>query len=114
MSVVRYFHGGPRGLIRILPPSVTGAKSTSDMVAAGGIHDRSKIYVTTDAAAAVMYAAGFDHGCVYEVEPVNLQPDPDCSLAGLSFACDACTIVRVHRVRGKALKRARKTLLEAA
>ena len=99
---------------RILPASATGAESTSILTGSRGIHDPNKVYVTTSFEAAVMFAAGHDHGCVYEVSPVNPRPDPDCSELGLAWECDSAAVIRRHRIRGKALKLARRALLDEA
>ncbi len=109
-----YWHGGPRGLAKILPPVVTGARSTADLRIARGICNPAKVYVTTDYDAALMYAAGHRQGAVYRVDPINPQPDPDCDTPGLSYECDGATILTRHRIAGKQLKVIRRALLEDA
>ena len=106
-----YYHGGPRGLSRILPPAATGAKSCSAYVPARLIHNENAVYVTTDFNAAEMYAAGHRNGCVYQVSPTNLRPDPDCSKPGLSFECDSAEIIARHRISGKRLHKIRRVLV---
>jgi hypothetical protein len=109
-----YYHGGNRGLRigdKILPPKITGRTSTSDYIA-NNVHRRDRIYVTPDIAAASLYASVHQEPTVYEVVPEgSLGHDPDCDQPGLSFECDKASIVRVHKVPGKIIKRARKALL---
>jgi hypothetical protein len=102
-----YYHAGPRGLSMILPPKVTGAASTASY-GASAVCRRDRVYVTTDFSAAVIFASLLPNGTVYEVEPVNALPDPDCTLPGLSFEAAAARIVREHRIRGKELRRVRR------
>ena len=112
------YHGGVRGLVvgRMLrPPSMTGARSLADY-GAGGVCRRDRVYLTTDAEAAHVYAAlwtdgSVTGGAVYEVEAMPpLEPDPDCLEPGLSYACPQARIIRVvtRRVRltPKELRRA--------
>lgn len=105
------YHGGPRGLKAILPPSETGAESV-----AGGIDPKvcraDRVYVTTSYAAALMYAACFPKGTVYEVAPVgDIEYDLDCLLPGLSYQCPKASIIREIRPKMKWIMRARKALL---
>lgn len=106
-----YYHGGPRGLRAILPPSKTGARSTGDYTGARHIHDQNAVYVTTDYGAAVLYACGHTKGCVYQVQPHNLRFDPDCTEPGLSFECDRADVIARFRLKGKELKLARRALV---
>lgn len=110
----RFFHGGQRGLKigeMILPPSVTKARCTSDLIP-NRVHRRDRVYVTPDKASALLYAAVQRYPTIYEVEPLGvLEHDSDCNLAGLSFACERAKIVAVDKVPGKLIKRARKALL---
>ncbi len=109
----RYFHGGPRGLIKLRPPSETGVRSIGHMLAPSIVRN-DRVFVTTEFAAAVIYAASHGKGVVYEVEPVGkLEHDPDCSQPGLSFQCPAARIVRVVIPKPNDLKRARKAMLSA-
>lgn len=103
-----YYHAGPRGLREILPPIVTGAPSVASYGA--GVCRRDKVYVTTSLVAAIGIASlvpPHGRGVVYEVDPLNPTPDPDCTLPGLSFEADRAKIIRAVSVRGKDLKRAR-------
>lgn len=106
----RFFHGGPRGLRAILPPATTGARSCASYGAAR-VCRRDRVYVTTDYLSAVGVAAMVPNGTVYEVEPVDPRPDPDCTFDGLSFEAERATIIREIRPTGKALKNARKAML---
>ena len=105
-----YWHGGPRGLRAILPPDQTGARSIAAELAPR-VCLRSKVYVTTDYAAAVLYASVINQGTVYKVEPVGvLEPDPDCRQQGLSYQCPAARVICEVRPKGKHLKLARKAV----
>lgn len=108
-----YFHGGNRGLRVgdfILPPATTGRASTSDLIA-NNVHRRDRVYVTPDVGGASLYASVQPLPTVYEVVPEGaLEPDPDCSDPGLSFACPRAKIIAVHKVPGKVIKKARKAL----
>ena len=80
----------------ILPPYITGAKSTADY--GNSVCDRSKVYITTKYEAALMYAAGV-RGDVYEVNPIGpIEDDPDCNEHGLSFSCDSAKIIKRLRL----------------
>ena len=99
-----YYHGGKGGLrvgMFILPPSITGARSTSDY----GIKvcRRDRIYITTSDKAALIFGAlhRSGEGCAYIVEPVGeVSPDPDCdpSTEFESFECERARIVKVLRI----------------
>jgi rifampin ADP-ribosylating transferase len=108
-----YFHGGPRGFqpkALLLPPTLTHTKSTTDYVGKC-VHRPDRVYVTTQYSAALLYAAAFNRGVIYEVEPVgDVEPDPDCTLDGLSFQCERARIVKVHKVSDKLLNSAREVL----
>jgi len=109
-SDLTFYHGGPRGLRMILPPETTGARSIAAEINSR-VCSRSRIYVTTDYAAAVMYASVVERGTVYEVRPVGpIEHDPDCSTIGLSYQCLAAKITRELRPKGKHLKLARKAV----
>jgi hypothetical protein len=92
------YHGGPRGLRRILPPSVTGAPSCVDY-GAGHVARRDRVYLTTEIEAARLLGAHAPfHGpcAVYEVEPEGeLEHDPDCDTPGLSWQCPSARVIRV-------------------
>lgn len=111
------YHGGvPRLKIgqQILPPSTTRIRSTAEFGAAG-VCDPSKVYVTSDVNAAIMFAAlhpSLD-GQVYKVRTVGtVAHDPDCEMPGVSYTCDAAIIVARVRVKHKKLAQVRKWLLE--
>jgi len=108
---IRYYHGGPRGLREVLPAAISGAASTADMSFNNGVCLREKAYVTTNYAAAIMFAAVHDVPTVYEVEPVNPTPDPDCSVPGLAYECDRARIIRKLPVHFKHFAKARKAIL---
>jgi len=117
VSATRYFHGGPAGiplLDWIQPPSVTGRVSSQEVgpddlrARARAVHRQDRVYVTTERAAAALFASGHRNGSVYEVEPAgDLEPDPDCSLAGLSFACLRARVVRVFPMSERDMQRCR-------
>lgn len=111
---VRYFHGGARGRARgamLLPPDITGAPSLSQYGAAG-VHRTDRVYVTTNFHAALLYAAANRKGVIYEVEPLGeLEADPDCSQAGLSFQCPRAKVLRVIKPHPLDLKGATQALL---
>lgn len=108
-----YYHGGLPGLPKgayVLPPSTTGARCASDY-GARDIHRRDRVYVTTSADAAIMFAALHPSGVgqVYEVAPSDdLEADPDCSAQGLSFQCSRARILRVIRPHPLLMERIRR------
>lgn len=98
--MTRYFHGGPPGLTKILPPTVTGARGLAPY-GTGQVSQRDKVYITTDFTDAMVYAVGepSGKGVVYQVQPAHpLEPDPDCLIDGLSYACRSAQIVKVYEV----------------
>jgi rifampin ADP-ribosylating transferase len=107
---LRLYHGGVPGLIpgeKLLPPLLTDASSCADY---DGEHCRAdRVYVTTDAEEAAMYAAltaPGGRGDVYEVEPIGeLELDPAAAPETSSYATPAATVVRVIR-RGVPLEEA--------
>lgn len=114
-SAITYYHGGPKRLRvgwRIIPPSQSGARCASDYGCAH-VHDRNRVYVTTELLAAAMYAAMTPGGgAIFRVEPIgDLEPDPDCSEPGLSFACPAATILERVPFPKRELARIRAHLL---
>lgn len=112
MSRPVFYHAGPVGLRQILPPVVTGAPSAASY-GAEGICRRDRVYVTTSLPAAIGFASlcpPDGRGAVYEVEPTNPVPDPDCSEPGLSWEAERARVLRRIRVPGKLLKRARKVM----
>jgi hypothetical protein len=100
---LRLYHGGVPGLIpgqKLLPPLLTDACSCAEYD--GGEHCRAdRVYVTTDAEEAAVYAAltaPSGRGDVYEVEPVGeLEPDSAAVPGSASYAAAAATVVRVIR-----------------
>jgi len=95
----KYYHGGVPGLRPgdfLLPPSESGYPYPCDLFGSAGRRDR--VYVTTSAEDAALFAAfhPWRKGNVYEVEPeLPLEPDPDCNEPGLSFATKKAKIVKV-------------------
>lgn len=110
-----YYHGGRPGIPRgafILPPSFTGAPSCSEYGAAG-IHRRDRVYLTTEYTAALLYAVGSKRGVIYECEPIGeVEPDPDCTLPGLSFQCTKARVTRCIKPKPAQIKMALAVLLE--
>src|SRR5918992_5969369 len=106
----KLYHGGAPGLVpgqALYPPSLTGARSCAEFDAE---HCRSdRVYLTTDQADAVVYAALAPisgRGDVYEVEPLgDLEPDPPGDLRTSSYSAPAATVVAVVR-RGVSLDEA--------
>jgi hypothetical protein len=99
---LRLYHGGVPGLVpgqNLLPPVLTDACSCADY---DGEHCRAdRVYVTTDAEEAAVYAAltaPGGRGDVYEVKPIcELEPDPAAATGTGSYATPAATLVRVIR-----------------
>lgn len=93
------YHGGVAGLQpgdKLLPPSLTGAKSSRDY--GNPWCRRDRVYLTTLDDAAAFYAAGAGHGDVYLVTADGpLEHDEDAQGVGFSFACESATIVAVVR-----------------
>lgn len=92
------YHGGARRLDRkklILPPSVTGARSTASY-GGGGVCRTDRVYVITELDQARVFALMVGRGDVYQVQPVGeMVPDPDYSGPGESWECELARIVRV-------------------
>ncbi len=110
--MVTFYHAGPVGIRKILPPSVTGAPSTA-FYGAAAVCRRDRVYVTTDLMAAIGFASlvpPHGAGAVYEVEPINPVADTDCNLPGLSFEAESARVIRRVPLAGKALKQARKIM----
>ncbi len=95
------FHGGVSGLVpgqKLLPPRLTDASSCSDY---NGDHCRAdRVYLTTDAEEAAVYAAlatPGGHGDVYEVDPLDvLEPDPPAVPVTGSYATAGCDHSESH------------------
>lgn len=114
---VTYWHGGPSGLSEILPPSATGAVSCSDVglkklrAKARRVHRTDRVYVVAQREGALIFAAGHRTASIYEVLPVGeLEPDPDCDLPGLSFACASARVVRETPIDASTLSAVRRAL----
>lgn len=113
MATERWFHGGVRGLEpggKILPPSVTGAKSIADLNTEDDLSDRvarvhraDRVYAARDLMQARMFASLAPVGTkrlggdLYEVTPDgDVEPDPDwLGSPGGSVCCPSATVVRV-------------------
>lgn len=108
-----YYHGGPPGRDKgdaLLPPCETGAPSLSEFGAAE-FHRTDRVYLTTSYAAALLYACCWEGGVVYRCQPAGeLEPDPDCTEAGLSWQCRQALVKEVIKPKGKELKKARKAM----
>lgn len=92
-----FFHGGAPNLKKILPPSITGAKSCSLY---GDVFCRvDRVYVTTDFQQAAIFAAMHpsNKGCVYIVNPQgDLRPDPDyLGPDGESMECESADVIDI-------------------
>ena len=108
---MKYYHGGPKGLMAILPRTRTGAKGQRKY--GNRVALPQKVYVTTDFHAALMYASQFKKGSVYTVHPNGeIKPDPDCTLNGLSFECDSADILNEQRIAPSTLSAIRLALAE--
>jgi hypothetical protein len=106
----KYYHGGPRGIKKILPPSKTGAKSAANWGAAD-VCRKDRVYVTTCLTMAMFCAAtqSRDLGRVYEVEPKgNVITDPDYSGPDISLECDYAEIIRTIPIKNKVLAKIRR------
>jgi hypothetical protein len=112
-----YYHGGVPGLRvgqMILPPTVTGARSTAEFGAAG-VCRRDRVYVTSQPAVAVVFAAGYPSkpGVVYRVRPIGeLRLDPDYhGRPGDSLECERAEVLQVIQLKGATRKKALRALL---
>lgn len=109
-----FWHGGRPGVQRgafLLPPSITKSKHCG-LYGAGNVHRTDRVYVTTEQAAALLYASGWPNGVIYQCEPIGtLEDDPDCWKPGLSFQCEKARVLRVIKPRSKDLQMARAVLL---
>ena len=114
MVTTKYYHGGPRGRKRgslILPPSITGKVSTADIMQSA-VCDKSKVYITTEYSAALLYAGCHRDGVVYLVDPIgDLEHDKDCDSPGLSFCCEKARVKRIIKPNQMDLEMARRVLL---
>lgn len=109
-----YWHGGRPGIPRgafLLPPSITKTKHCG-LYGAGHVHRTDRVYVTTEQAAALLYAAGWPNGVIYRVEPLGpLEDDPDCSKPGVSFQCERARVLQVIKPSRHHIEAARAVLL---
>ena len=109
-----FWHGGRPGLkpgTYLLPPVVTKATSLADC-GADGVCRRDRVYITTERAAALLYASGIPGGVIYECEPVGaVEPDPDCNVPGLSFQVEKARIVRCIKPSQHDIEAARTVLM---
>ncbi len=101
---MRYWHGGVPGLKPgdvLVPPEVSGVSDAlSEYREMFGVDPallrRDRVYVATDRQVARAYAAFRPSGSLYEVRPEGvLEPDPDCSVDGLSWQCERAVVVSV-------------------
>lgn len=117
MTSQQFFHGGFPGLSvgqYVLPPNVSKAPSTASF-GAGAVCDRDKVYITTEFDAAFVFACSHPsgRGKIYEVEPVGtIEDDIDARSMGYSFQCDKARVTRVHRIKGKIIKKMQLALLQ--
>lgn len=115
--MTKYYHGGRRGLTQILPPSQTKEKCANDYFKNNPmVARRDRVYITTDMACAMLFAAmdPFGKGVVYEVEPVGpVDIDPDfLGEEKISFQCSEAKIIRVaSKPSGHELKKIRKAMM---
>lgn len=99
------YHGGVRGLnfgARLLPPDETGVVSSREVADRAGIEGAEvirtdRVYVTSSADAAYLFAGLYPGGGdVYEVlVEGDVETDPDCTSAGLSWECASARVVGV-------------------
>ena len=107
----RYFHGGKAGHKEILPPSVTGAAQNG--VVPSNVRREDRVYVTTDIAAAILWAAQHSSPMLYEVQPKGvIEADPDHKGVDTSFQCEKAEIVALHAIPEETLQQARSALLK--
>jgi hypothetical protein len=69
-----YWHGGPAGLTKIVPPAASGTPSFD------GRTRRDQVYITPHSMLARMFAAHFDEPMLYAVWP-DSEPVPDPEVA---------------------------------
>lgn len=115
--MTKYFHGGRRGITHLLPPSATKEKCSNDYFKNNPmLARRDRVYITTEIACAMMFAA-FDpslKGVVYEVEPIGeVEIDPDyLGEEKISFQCAEAKIIRIAcKPSGHDLKKIRKQVM---
>ena len=77
----------------------------------GVVLREDRVFVTTSRDAALLYASGWRRGVIYEVEPIGLlEPDPDCSMPGLSWQCEKARVLRIIKPKPAEIGMARKAL----
>ena len=112
-----YYHGGLPGRTRgtfLLPPNFTKVRSMARLIkeeADGVVLREDRVFVTTSRNAALMFASGWRRGVIYEVEPIGLlEPDPDCSMPGLSWQCEKARVLRIIKPKPADIAMARSAL----
>lgn len=112
-----YYHGGLPGRARgtfLLPPNFTKVRSMARLLkeeADGVVLREDRVFVTTSRDAALMFASGWRRGVIYEVEPIGLlEPDPDCSMPGLSWQCEKARVLRIIKPKPADIAMARSAL----
>jgi hypothetical protein len=110
---ITYFHGGNRKLHvgdYIKPQSETGVVGMSHPLCR-----KDRAYVTTSIVDAQFYASAATNPVVYVVVPEGeVEPDPDCTQPGQSFACLKAKVIAIQKIPGKVIKKNRKRMLQRA
>ncbi len=111
----KWFHGGPlragKGgwIMSAASVGLSGRNTFADT------YEADKVYVTTDKALAIRFAAKVlrFEGAVFEVEPIGpISSDPGEGPS--AFTCNSARVIRRIRIPGKLLKRERKRWIELA
>lgn len=118
-NTTTYFHGGFPGLKPgelVLPASYTGHPRAIDFVddPQKDLVRRDRVYLTTDAAGASIYAAFYPKppGWLYVVDPIGeLEPDPDCTQPGLSFQTTKARVLEGRPLTEPEIDLIRRTIL---
>ena len=100
-----YYHGGPGGLVHIMPHRLSGARLTSAEFG-NNVTRADRVYVCADFNGALLYAAMHpaDSVSVYTVAPIGeIEADPDCTEAELSFMCAEASVSYERKI-GRALR----------
>jgi hypothetical protein len=109
----QYFHGGNRKLHvgdYILPQAETGVVGMSHPLCR-----KDRVYLTTSIVDAQFYASAADDPVVYVVIPAGeIEPDPDCTQPGQSFACPKAKVIAIRKIPGKVIKKNKKRMLQRA
>jgi protein gp37 len=98
--IKKYYHGGIPGLKpgeKLLPPNITG-KSTllqyAHLIAPDGPQLADRVYFTTAAEMAELFALVYPNGDVYRAIPKGpIERDPDCLEEGLGYQASEASIV---------------------